>query len=56
MENYFTYLQNELKILKNITVILFLEKIAYDTTCRLLKIEPEKFEHNKVFVYDNIQF
>jgi len=53
MENYFAHLQDELKILKNITVILCLGKIAYDTTCKLLKIKPEKFGHNKVFVYDN---
>jgi uracil-DNA glycosylase family 4 len=53
MENCFAYLQDELKILKNITMILCLGKIAYDTTCKLLKIKPEKFGHNKVFVYNN---
>ncbi len=53
MENCFVYLQDELKILKNISVILCLGKIAYDATCKLLKIKPEKFGHNKVFTSDN---
>jgi len=53
MENCFVYLQEELKILKNISVILCLGKIAYDATCKLLKIKPEKFGHNKIFTYDN---
>jgi len=55
MENCFVYLQDELKILKNISVILCLGKIAYDATCKLLEIKPEKFGHNKLFTYDNYQ-
>jgi len=55
MENCFVYLQDELKILKNISVILCLGKIAFDATCKLLQIKPEKFGHNKVFAYDNYQ-
>jgi uracil-DNA glycosylase family 4 len=53
MENCFVYLQEELKILKNITVILCLGKIAYDATCKLLEIKQEKFGHNKVFSHNN---
>ena len=53
IENCSMYLQDELKILKNISLILCLGKIAYDTTCKLLKIKPEKFGHNKIFRYDN---
>jgi len=53
MENCFVYLQEELKILKNITVILCLGKIAYDATCKLLEIKQEKFGHNKVFPHNN---
>ena len=53
MENCFVYLQEELKIIKNITVILCLGKIAYDATCKLLKIKTEKFGHNKVFPHEN---
>ncbi len=34
MENCSVYLQDELKILKNISVILCLGKIAYDATCK----------------------
>ncbi len=53
MENCFVYLQEEIKILKNISVILCLGKIAYDTTCKLLEIKSEKFGHNKLFTDDN---
>ena len=54
METCFDYLQQEYKILKNITVILCLGKIAYDATCKLIKIKPEKFGHNKLFEYDSV--
>lgn len=52
MENCFGYLQEELKILGNVSVILCLGRIAYDTTCRLLGIRPEKFGHGKVFRHE----
>ena len=55
MDTCFGYLEQGKKILKNITTVLCLGKIAYDTTCRLYKIKPEKFGHNKLFHYDNIQ-
>jgi uracil-DNA glycosylase family 4 len=55
MQNCFDYLQQEFKILKNVTVILCLGKIAYDTTCKLLQIKPEKFGHNKLFEHDRIK-
>ena len=48
MENCFPFIQEEMSILKNIKVILCLGKIAYDTTCKLLKMKPEKFGHNKL--------
>lgn len=51
MENCFVYLQDEIKIIKNVSVILCLGKIAYDATCKLLQIKPEKFGHNKLFRY-----
>jgi len=54
MQNCFDYLQQEYKILKNITVILCLGKIAYDATCKLVHAKPEKFGHNKLFRYDRI--
>jgi len=53
MKNCFVYLQEELKILKNISVILCLGKIAYYATCKLLEIKPEKFGHNKLFIYND---
>lgn len=49
------YLHQEYQILKNITVILCLGKIAYDATCKLVKVKPEKFGHNKLFEYDSVK-
>ena len=55
MNTCFNYLQQEYEILQNIKVILCLGKIAYDATCRLIKVKPEKFCHNKLFEYDSIK-
>jgi len=55
IQNCFDYLQQEFKILKNVTVILCLGKIAYDTTCKLVQIKPEKFGHNKLFEHEWIK-
>lgn len=55
MENCFNYLQQEYKILKNVAVILCLGKIAYDATCKLINVKPEKFGHNKLFKYNSIK-
>jgi uracil-DNA glycosylase len=55
MQNCFDYLQQEYKILKNVTVILCLGKIAYDTTCKLVQVKPEKFGHNKLLEYGEIK-
>ena len=54
MENCFGFLEQEKKILENITTVICLGKIAYDTTCKLYSIKPEKFGHNKLFVYEDI--
>jgi uracil-DNA glycosylase family 4 len=55
MQNCFDYIQQEYKILKNVIFILCLGKIAYDTTCKLVHVKPEKFGHNKLFDYDRIK-
>ena len=55
MEICSDYLHQEYQILKNITVILCLGKIAYDATCKLVKVKPEKFGHNKLFKYDSVK-
>ncbi|QUC64305.1 uracil-DNA glycosylase [Nitrosopumilus sp. K4] len=52
MENCFGYLQEEIKILKNISVILCLGKIAYDATCKLLNVKSDKFGHNVLFKHE----
>ncbi|MDH3313221.1 MAG: uracil-DNA glycosylase [Nitrosopumilus sp.] len=51
----FGFLEQERKILENITIVLCLGKIAYDTVCKLYKVKPEKFGHNKLFEYDTIR-
>ena len=55
MENCFGFLEQERKILKNITTVLCLGKIAYDAACKLYKVKPEKFGHSKLFQYDTIR-
>ena len=52
MNNCFGYMQEEMQILNNVSVILCLGKIAYDTTCKLLDVKSEKFGHNKLFKHD----
>ena len=54
MEVCFDYLIQEYKILKNITEILCLGNIAHDAVCKLIKVKPEKFGHNKLFEYDSV--
>lgn len=54
MQQCFGFLEQERKILKKVKIVLCLGRIAYDTTCKLYKIKPEKFGHNKLFRYDNI--
>ncbi|MCV0372435.1 MAG: uracil-DNA glycosylase [Nitrosarchaeum sp.] len=51
MENCFAYLEDELQILKNVTVVLCLGKIAYDTASKLLGVKAEKFGHGNMFTY-----
>jgi uracil-DNA glycosylase family 4 len=55
MDACFDYLKQEKEILKNITTVLCLGKIAYDATCKLYGVKSEKFGHNKLFTYENFQ-
>lgn len=54
MQNCHTFLEQEFQILKNVTTILCLGKIAYDATCKLLQVRPEKFGHNRAFRYNRL--
>ncbi|MGY5151124.1 MAG: uracil-DNA glycosylase [Candidatus Nitrosopumilus sp. bin_6a] len=54
-ESCFGFLEQEKEILKNITTILCLGKIAYDTTCKLYGVKPEKFGHNKLYTYKDFK-
>lgn len=55
MQECHSFLEQEFQILSNVTTILCLGKIAYDATCKLLNVKPEKFGHNQVFKYENIK-
>ena len=55
MDTCFDFLKQEYGILKNVTVILCLGKIAYNATCKLTKVKPEKFGHNRLFEYDSFK-
>ena len=55
MSTCFEFLEKEKEILQNVTTVLCLGKIAYDTTCKLFSVKPEKFGHNRLFEYDSIK-
>jgi len=55
MQKCHSFMEQEFQILNNVTTILCLGKIAYDATCKLLQVKPEKFGHNKTFQYDHIK-
>lgn len=51
IENCSPYLERELKILRQVRVILCLGKLAFDSCCRILKIKGIKFFHGNLFRY-----
>ena len=55
MDTCFGYLEQEKEILKNVTIVLCLGKIAYDAACKLYNVKSEKFGHNKLFEYNSIK-
>jgi len=55
IQTCFEYFEQEKEILKNITTVLCLGKIAYDAACKLYQVKSEKFGHNKLFQYDEIR-
>ena len=52
-ENCFSYLQDEVALLKNLKVVICLGKIAFDSCCKLFEIKGEKFSHGKSFSHEN---
>jgi uracil-DNA glycosylase family 4 len=42
------YLEQELILLNNLSVIICLGKIAFDAVCRLLNIKKAKFKHGQI--------
>ena len=49
------YLESELRILKNVKVIICLGKIAFDSCCKLLGIRGIKFSHAKSFSHNEFE-
>jgi uracil-DNA glycosylase family 4 len=49
LDNCFSFLVKELEILQNVTVIVCLGRIAFDTCCRLLDMKNAKFAHGARF-------
>lgn len=53
LENCSQYLNEEFKLLKNVRVVICLGRIAFDSTCKLLKIKGKKFFHGNLFEHEN---
>lgn len=49
LDNCFSFLVKELEILQDVTVIICLGRIAFDTCCKLLGIKHAKFAHGAKF-------
>lgn len=49
LQNCSTYLEKEIQILENITVIVCLGKIAFEACCKILDIHGAKFAHANTF-------
>ncbi len=53
LENCSVYLKEELSMLKNVTVIVCLGKIAFDSCLKILEIKDTKFSHGNMIQYHN---
>jgi uracil-DNA glycosylase family 4 len=51
LDNCFSFLVKELEILQDVTVIICLGRIAFDTCCKLLGIKHAKFAHGAKFTH-----
>ena len=54
IENCMPYISDELKILKNIRVIICLGRIAFETFCKLFSIKGKQFGHGKSFCFSGM--
>jgi uracil-DNA glycosylase family 4 len=54
LDNCLQYLNEELNILKNVKVIICLGRIAFDSTCSILKVKGKRFSHGNSFEYKNL--
>lgn len=53
LDNCSIYLKEELRLLKNIKVIICLGKIAFDACSKLVGIKGYKFSHGAIITHDN---
>lgn len=53
MDNCACFLEQELRILQNVKVILCLGRIAYESICRILDIRHERFGHGRTFTHED---
>ena len=54
LRNCLPFLQSELNILNNVRLVLCLGQIAYKSACWALNIKMNKFGHNKLYRYNDI--
>ena len=52
LENCSVYLNEEIKLLKNVKVIVCLGRIAFDSCSKLLGIKGHKFSHGNTFLHN----
>ena len=55
LSNCLEYLNEELKILQNIKIIVCLGRIAFAQLCKTLEIKGEKFSHGHTFSWNNFK-
>jgi len=54
LDNCSVYLRDELRLLKNVKVIICLGKIAFDSYSKLLSIKGSKFSHGNVISHEKL--
>jgi len=54
-DNCSIFLAEELALMKNVKIIICLEKMAFEATCRILGIKGKKFIHENSFKHRKYQ-
>lgn len=53
MQNCLSYLDNEIRFLQNVRIVVCLGKIAFDAVCKVLDIKKAKFSHGNIIEIQN---